>query len=1067
MTSTNEHIIKSQKFEIVIEDPKRGHEIQSAISVLQNASLEKQIHKVLNKFSQEGKVFQFNSIELDVGTIANWNFEEELVFRIEESLINFLDTQILASGGLKSGKEIVLKNKEIDQLEHFLKWGYFLWNSAPNQSAKRLIHQLLEKNQEGLVQLFNRLGKKSIVRKRMAFQLGEETLDNIVFAVAKKDGEQIITYKNSIIAQQQKEKFVDDANANFKSAVWEVVLSYLFVETNGYYHKKNFLKYLITKTAHKYSMSYDDLLSLMVKGVKSQKGASKKDEFASIILELDQSKKGKTENATYPKTEEEAFVVQFKELLEQNQYSEDLPSRQHFQKGIKEVLKGDAELIENTLLLHIKSDADIAKIMALVDVDILSEILKRASNGQLHKMLRFYEVLATRSFKKPYEEVTYFFKQWANKNEVALKAFLWTKNRGESEFLAVLKSVSSILGHRVHFVEFLKAVAPQLSAGYQQSIAQFLSLSAVGVTPVKSEGKDEVMALKKGTIERHNETKRQLVAYVLQHGRLPWWLTAYTREKFKSDFLFLWEDAAYRNNLRKVLREKNSLQFLANFLRDKDLVVIYGMTASKSIFTFFRTFIQLFQKQKFAVKNDLQIDFNQFRKESLKWVLVNNGASDTVFLDVFAKQWAKSLHEFGSNDENDSIVASFTGVKQKNNNTKVKATIDRICTLFTTTTSAKKVELGAKKIFIGYMRADSMAEIEKKSELTILKHLIFNEPEQFKGLLQNTEANGLLLSELESSGNISWLKELMHANNRSYFDEVLAQINKMALFISHRQYTDFYKSFYLLLFKHIPTADFKCWKAEEWGNLFLEAVHKALHTDLWYEVLQKVQCSFGKRKALKQHKTVFGHILSEGNSIGPQVQKKKPLPQKSTAKESQDYKKLGEKEDYQFKNPIYINNAGLVILSPYLGMLFERCMLMEKGIFKDEACQYRAVQLLEFAVNGKMGTEEHELALNKVLCGLPVVSPIPLHQTIADSDKEVVNGMLKAVTQQWKALSNTSIEGFQSAFLRRKAKLGHGEEQFYLSVEQQSYDMLLDQIPWSIGKIKLSWMEKLLEVAWR
>lgn len=168
----------------------------------------------------------------------------------------------------------------------------------------------------------------------------------------------------------------------------------------------------------------------------------------------------------------------------------------------------------------------------------------------------------------------------------------------------------------------------------------------------------------------------------------------------------------------------------------------------------------------------------------------------------------------------------------------------------------------------------------------------------------------------------------------------------------------------------------------------------------------------------------------------------------------------------EFLDPIFINNTGLIILAPFLGVLFERCGLMEASRFTEERNKFKAVQLLSYAATGQVVHEEHDLVINKVLCGLDILAPLERVEELSDSEKETVDGLLTAVTQQWTPLKATSIDGLRKTFLQRQGKLVE-EENFHLEVEQHSYDMLLDQIPWSISKIKLSWMQKMLEVEWR
>ncbi len=64
-------------------------------------------------------------------------------------------------------------------------------------------------------------------------------------------------------------------------------------------------------------------------------------------------------------------------------------------------------------------------------------------------------------------------------------------------------------------------------------------------------------------------------------------------------------------------------------------------------------------------------------------------------------------------------------------------------------------------------------------------------------------------------------------------------------------------------------------------------------------------------------------------------------------------------------------------------------------------------------------------------------------------------------------IGDTSVEGLQQTFLERKGVLRAQNKQWELEVEPQSFDMLIDHLPWSFGHIKLPWMEKLVFTKWR
>jgi len=169
----------------------------------------------------------------------------------------------------------------------------------------------------------------------------------------------------------------------------------------------------------------------------------------------------------------------------------------------------------------------------------------------------------------------------------------------------------------------------------------------------------------------------------------------------------------------------------------------------------------------------------------------------------------------------------------------------------------------------------------------------------------------------------------------------------------------------------------------------------------------------------------------------------------------------------QTQNQLYITSAGLIIMAPYLGMLFDKCDLLIDGVFKNKNSQFKAIQLLNYSATSNEFSGEHELAIHKILCGLELTEPVENLSVITENERAVCDSLLAAITEHWTPLNNTSIDGLRTTFLQRDGRLEENEDAFFLQVEQKSWDMLLDQIPWNITKIKLSWMPKTLDVQWR
>jgi len=163
---------------------------------------------------------------------------------------------------------------------------------------------------------------------------------------------------------------------------------------------------------------------------------------------------------------------------------------------------------------------------------------------------------------------------------------------------------------------------------------------------------------------------------------------------------------------------------------------------------------------------------------------------------------------------------------------------------------------------------------------------------------------------------------------------------------------------------------------------------------------------------------------------------------------------------------IYIPNAGLVLLHPFLSFYFSNLGLLEKGKFTSTIAQQRAIHLLAFVTDGKEEHAEHTLPLNKILCGFPLPEPVDHTFSIQVNERELSIQMLKVIFQRWDKLKNSTVEGFRDSFLKRQGILTRTGEGWNLRVDQRGYDVLLETIPWGFRFIKLSWMNEILTVQW-
>jgi hypothetical protein len=163
------------------------------------------------------------------------------------------------------------------------------------------------------------------------------------------------------------------------------------------------------------------------------------------------------------------------------------------------------------------------------------------------------------------------------------------------------------------------------------------------------------------------------------------------------------------------------------------------------------------------------------------------------------------------------------------------------------------------------------------------------------------------------------------------------------------------------------------------------------------------------------------------------------------------------------KEGIYIANAGLVIMAPFLPVFFRK---IELAVEKELTGKAKAVCLLQYLAGYDTNWKEYDMPLNKILCGAEPGDRIDTDIKISADEKGEANKLLESVIENWAKLGHTSVRGLQEGFLQRNGKLTPNGNEWLLQVEQKPYDMLLEHLPWSISIIKLPWMKYVLKTEW-
>ncbi|MBT1699066.1 hypothetical protein KK083_19380 [Fulvivirgaceae bacterium PWU4] len=167
------------------------------------------------------------------------------------------------------------------------------------------------------------------------------------------------------------------------------------------------------------------------------------------------------------------------------------------------------------------------------------------------------------------------------------------------------------------------------------------------------------------------------------------------------------------------------------------------------------------------------------------------------------------------------------------------------------------------------------------------------------------------------------------------------------------------------------------------------------------------------------------------------------------------------------ESEIYISNAGLVLIAPFLPSLLERSGYTGDRAFVDRAVAEKAVLLFQDIVHpAAEAYAEFELPLNKILCGLNVTHPVNLQDHPDQDARAEADDLVSAVLEQTTAFRNISPEGFRNAFLRREGVLTDHGNHLLLKVSRETFDIVLEKVPWQYHVVRFPWMTLPLVVEW-
>ncbi len=924
---------------------------------------------------------------------------------------------------------------DLDQLRYYLTFGSFpWWSSYPDKQAlDRILIDFLNFQPKTIALLLRNIGQQQYTRKLLVKSFSEEILLSVISVLEPDQVEFISDYIAEAKDLNKQESKLKVQGQDLAEAVWEFVLAYLLADRGSEFNRQRFLESNILNLANRFNVSYSDILVFLVQSIGVRHHASTR--HISLIRDLSAlyTIRVQETNAGLIDVDDTAINALLPEIIESKglrdvlyywlklghfpwwgaKYSESGPS------GLLEQLI--RESIAEALLFFKFSGQSLSgrrRMLNQISIPILFKLFRNLTEG--NKALRYAESVLLLFSGSPL-----FHTLERKRLEQITLASLWdmyAENSYES-----FKSGS-----------FLKAMIINLSVSSDisfQKIASFLNSLVL----------DKQIRTQLNRVFRSIEENGESFIIYATEGHLPVWSALPDIELMLTEQLRLDNFNPELITVDKVFNEASFI--LRYFLQYNKLPDKYKLSSRLAVNDFLKQLLIFLYKNRFS-DLDRILNSEKYAAENLFRLHDIFSKSDSIeesnLKNLLATKFEKNILLFirqkGGISLSEKSLVQFIGKLAKNPLTEANTAIFKLLFKYPSV-SAHFSHFFKDSLVYEFLEADH-----------IQGGYI---PEEIRSL--NTWLAGLLKDRLD--------RERLELFIRNYNLMIFGGIIQTGNITSYlKQFLDFLAAGNYQLMLKITSA---IKRSPESSNESIDVLIRRIpELDQFLSDYKKINDLKDELKsALGEAEKALVEQLLKNNPDELREGELRQLKQELKEQEQMEQKKSAD-EILSDKEPIYVHNAGLVILHPFLSTYFNRLNMFENGDFKTEELRHRAVHLLQYLAFGTENNEEHELVLNKILCNIPIEEPLSAGIVMTANEIAVSAELLNAILVQWDKLKNTSPESFQASFLQRDGALSRMEENWNLKVETRGYDVLLNTLPWGLGMIKTSWMPEFIYVEW-
>lgn len=1089
--SQGSHIIKSKVLEVSFDQEKEAMSFQKRLAELVREEISEITERCLANFDGISRQY-IHRLELDLGDLPYRAFERELPVIYEKELMKALSAKL----GHLPRKMEADEDKQVDlvsMVRYFLIKSYMPWNYNDSNwtSFQDMFDQAIRTDMQRLIDDLNLLLRSESARVRLINHLSEKQIRQLIRKIEPTQADLIISYHEEWLKTEKERLVFKTDKAELAKQLWLFIFNYLYDDRGSYFNTRAFLISTLRQISGHFNLPFQFTISLLRDSYYNQSALSRRGGFSTIIKDiLDEFETPGKKEAAQISSDHHYSVADITYYLSHGRLpANDNFNAYKFEKSITRLIEGDkAEMIrllrgltsqQGQVLRLIKplSDASILKIVNLLSPGNGTAI--QTYHGEVVKAQKRKAIVQAPAYEVPKIIwsiiITILADDYGSgfNRKAFLRALIQkTALRFNLSYKVLLQMLKSSLEQMeeteqpVHALKLINEIYHEDFAGRRKGKNKDLDFKTIDLQWVES-----------------SIVKQKLHVKISKSGY-----------RAVREFVTFFAEKEPERLAMLISKSIDKPDFLRQIMKTMDRQVLSRLAQSRtSISTsiWLSTFDLINGMASLEIVNPT-VRQTAIREFLLRWVFTLRGSANGRIeheLVVLAKRQGLDFNE---------LLRSLIWLSKETNNKEVlrplldiadKFKIDYTARSFKWLSKSGEVaeqqspgkqrisELVALVIFSleGRFSQVKAAELGFTTIEEVITYLKRHHPEVLRKGLTGMKTRGEALPGIGRELSLDVFYELLSQLDISAGRSMVLLLNKLQtkLNTGTQNINRFLSLLRSMALSHVSAGTFR---TEDFLNDFVKLLSRSSR-GVYLQVIPVLTSQLSSlalpgngsvKNVIDQLEWQFNHEdeLPPVTDAALKEIMRKEFFKKGLEKESTVTPWFEETTEKVF-DEIYIENAGLVLLSAYLPTLFDRAGLTADGNFTTDENRERAVLLMQYLLLEEPPLEEHYLALNKVICGLPIADPIKTSLEITSEETELIGGLIQAVIQHWSVIRNSSVEGFRGDWLWRKGKLEQKEDVWELNIESSTYDILLDQLPFSYSPIKYSWMEKPIVVNWR